>query len=90
MVAGHGAKFGRKEEAANAALLTHRSIEDAAKAVGIGTQTRSVGLKSRNTTQLTARLDGQVSCRPPRDFSTPFRLCSKAWWTRTRPASTFR
>jgi hypothetical protein len=34
-----GGKFTRKKEEAIAALLTHRSIEDAAKAVGIGTQT---------------------------------------------------
>jgi hypothetical protein len=36
---GHGAKFGRKKEEAIVALLTHRGIEDAAKAVGVGTQT---------------------------------------------------
>jgi hypothetical protein len=34
-----GGKFTRKKDEAIAALLTHRSIEDAAKAVGIGTQT---------------------------------------------------
>ena len=39
MVAGHGSKLNRKMEAAIAALLTHRSIDDAAKAAGIGTQT---------------------------------------------------
>jgi hypothetical protein len=31
-VRGHGTKFGRKEEAANAALLTHHNIDEAAKA----------------------------------------------------------
>jgi transposase-like protein len=36
---GHGAKFGRKKEEAIAALLVHRSIEEAAKAIGIGPQT---------------------------------------------------
>ena len=36
---GHGSKFGRKKEAAITALLTHRNIEDAAHATGIGTQT---------------------------------------------------
>ena len=36
---GHGTKFGRKKEAAIAALLTHRNLEDAARATGIGTQT---------------------------------------------------
>jgi len=33
---GHGSKFGRKKEEAIVALLTHRTIEDAARAVGIG------------------------------------------------------
>jgi len=32
---GHGAKFGRKKEEAIVALLSHRSIEDAARALGI-------------------------------------------------------
>ena len=32
---GHGAKFGRKKELAIAALLTHRSVEDAARAVDL-------------------------------------------------------
>ena len=36
---GHGAKFGRKQEEAIAALLTHRGIEEAAKAVGISAKT---------------------------------------------------
>src|SRR5260370_11360509 len=36
---GHGAKFGRKREEAIAALLTQRTTEDAARAVGIGTST---------------------------------------------------
>jgi hypothetical protein len=36
---GHGAKFGRKQEEAIAALLTHRSIDEAAKAVGISAKT---------------------------------------------------
>jgi len=36
---GHGAKFGRKQEAAIAALLTQRNIEEAARSAGIGTQT---------------------------------------------------
>ncbi len=36
---GHGTKFGRKKEAAIAALLTHRNIEEAAKAVGISSPT---------------------------------------------------
>src|SRR5712692_8289235 len=36
---GHGAKFGRKKEEAIAALLTQRTTEDAARAVGIGPAT---------------------------------------------------
>ena len=36
---GPGSKFTRKKEAAIAALLTQRSVEDAARAVGLGTQT---------------------------------------------------
>jgi hypothetical protein len=36
---GHGTKFGRKKEQAIAALLSHRSIEDAAGAAGIGFNT---------------------------------------------------
>ncbi len=36
---GHGTKFGRKMEAAIAALLTQRNIEEAAKAVGIAPNT---------------------------------------------------
>jgi len=36
---GHGAKFGRKQEEAIAALLTQRNLEDAAKSVGIAPKT---------------------------------------------------
>jgi transposase-like protein len=36
---GHGTKFARKKEEAIAALLTQRNIEEAAKAVGIATNT---------------------------------------------------
>jgi len=32
---GHGTKFGRTKEDAIAALLIHRNLEDAARAVGI-------------------------------------------------------
>lgn len=38
-MAGHGAKIGRKQEEAIAALLTQRNIEEAARAAGIGTRT---------------------------------------------------
>jgi hypothetical protein len=36
---GHGAKFGRKKEETIAALLTQRNVEEAAKSIGISTQT---------------------------------------------------
>jgi len=38
-MAGHGAKLGRKQEEAIAALLTQRNIDEAAQAAGIGTRT---------------------------------------------------
>jgi hypothetical protein len=36
---GHGTKFGRKKEEAIIALLTHRNVEEAAKAVGLSPKT---------------------------------------------------
>ena len=36
---GHGSKFDRKREEAVAALLTHRNVEDAARAAGVGVST---------------------------------------------------
>ena len=36
---GHGTKFGRKKEEAIAALLSHRNIEEAARAIGVGYKT---------------------------------------------------
>src|SRR5260370_838690 len=36
---GHGAKFGRQQEEAMAALLVQRNVEEAARAAGIGTRT---------------------------------------------------
>jgi hypothetical protein len=38
-MAGHGEKFGRKKEAAIAALLTARNNEDAAKTIGVSPKT---------------------------------------------------
>jgi hypothetical protein len=32
---GHGTKFGRKKEEAVAALLSHRNLEEAARAIGV-------------------------------------------------------
>jgi hypothetical protein len=36
---GHGAKFGRKKEEAIVALLTHRNLDEAAKAIGVAPNT---------------------------------------------------
>jgi transposase-like protein len=36
---GHGAKFGRKKEDAVIALLTQRNVEEAARSIGVSTQT---------------------------------------------------
>ena len=36
---GHGAKFGRKQEEAIAALLTQRNVEEAARATNVATKT---------------------------------------------------
>jgi hypothetical protein len=36
---GHGAKFGRKQEEAVLALLTHRTIEEAARALDVSSKT---------------------------------------------------
>ena len=36
---GHGAKFGRKQEEAIAALLSHRSVEEAAKSIDVAPKT---------------------------------------------------
>jgi hypothetical protein len=38
-MSGHGAKFGRKKEEAIAALLVQRSVEEAARVVGIAPRT---------------------------------------------------
>ena len=44
-MAGHGEKFGRKMEAAVAALLTQRNMEEAARAAGISARTLMRWLK---------------------------------------------
>lgn len=36
---GHGTKFGRKQEDAVVALLTHRTTEEAARSIGVATKT---------------------------------------------------
>jgi cytosine/adenosine deaminase-related metal-dependent hydrolase len=56
-MAGHGSKLGRKQEDAIAALLSHRNIDEAATAAGVGTRTllRWLQLPEFKTEYLKAR-----------------------------------
>ena len=69
---GHGAKFGRKKEQAIAALLSHRSVEDAARAIGLDPNTLLRWL-DRNPSFSNAYLKArrEASTRPSRGFSRP-------------------
>jgi transposase-like protein len=57
---GHGAKFGRKQEEAIAALLSQRNIEDAARVVGVTEKTlrRWMQEPQFNAQYLRARREG--------------------------------
>jgi hypothetical protein len=54
-VKGHGSKFGRKMEAAVAALLTQRNVEEAARTVGVPSPLSCVGRSCRSSRRLTAK-----------------------------------
>ena len=64
---GHGAKFGRKKEEAIAALLGQRSVEEAARVVGIAPRTllRWLGLPEFREAYCQARREafGQATAR---------------------------
>jgi Helix-turn-helix domain len=66
-IKGHGAKFPRRHQAAIIALLTHRNIPEAARAIGISTQTlyRWMGEEEFAAAYLQARLAafGRASAR---------------------------
>jgi transposase-like protein len=66
-VTGHGQKLGRKQEAAIAALLSQRTVEDAARVAGIGARTlfRWLELREFREAYLQARRQafGQASAR---------------------------
>jgi transposase-like protein len=66
-VVGHGQKLGRKQEAAIAALLSQRTVEDAARVAGIGARTlfRWLELAEFREAYLQARRQafGQASAR---------------------------
>ena len=57
---GHGAKFGRKQEEAIVALLTHRTVEEAAHAVKIAPKTllRWLGIPAFKAEYRKARREG--------------------------------
>jgi transposase-like protein len=60
---GHGTKFGRKKEAAVAALLSHRNIEEAAKAVGIAPNTLLNWMKDREFAAAYRKARAAVVCQ---------------------------
>src|SRR5207302_5200964 len=93
---GHGQRFGRKKEEAIAALLSQRSIEDAARVVGIAVRTlyrwleipefREAYFKARRQAygQATARLQQASSGRARTRRSGTRHPPSSSWADRTR------
>ena len=69
-MAGPGAKFTRKKEEAIAALLTQRNIDEAAKSIGIGTQTLLRWLKI-------PEFDKAYRKRGGRPSANRLRVCSR-------------
>jgi hypothetical protein len=67
LMAGHGAKFSRKQERAIEALLSQRSVEEAARAIGIATRTlwRWLEISEFKAAYLRARREavGQATAR---------------------------
>src|SRR5580698_4573930 len=86
-ITGHGSKFSRKKEAAVAALLSQRTIDEAAKTAGIGTQTLHRWLKCRNFRPLIGKHGGQRLPNPMHACNSiqapPFRRYSRLCWTLT-------
>ena len=64
---GHGAKFGQKMEQAIAALLSHRSVEEAARAIGVGVNTLSRWMKQPEFEAALREARRRVSERPSDD-----------------------
>jgi hypothetical protein len=79
-MARHGAKFGRKQEDAIAALLTQRNVEDAARTAGVGTRTLLRWLKTPefDAAYRQARREafGQTIARPQQGSSAAAKLFS--------------
>src|ERR1022692_1600061 len=70
---GHGTKFGRKKEQAITALLSHRSMEEAARAAGIGVNTLLRWMKEPEFDQAyrKARREGAPGSVRARHGATP-------------------
>ena len=89
---GHGAKFDRKKEAAVAALLSQRNVEEAAKSVGISPQTllRWMKLPEFNAAYREARRAafGQATARLQQASSAAVTTLLKVMIDPASPAST--
>ena len=89
---GHGTKFGRKKEAAIAALLSHRSVEEAAKAadISVATLKRWMRLPEFKAAYLQARRDvvSQTNARIQQNSGAAASVLFKLMADSTTPAST--
>ncbi len=78
-MAGHGEKFGRKQEEAIAALLSQRNIDEAARVAGVGARTliRWLKLPEFQTAYREARRAafGQSIARLQQPLAPLFRRC---------------
>jgi hypothetical protein len=89
---GHGAKYGRKQEEAIAALLIQRNVEEAAKSINIATKTliRWMKLPEFQTAYREARRAafGQSIARLQQGTSAAASTLLKIMLDQTSPAST--
>jgi hypothetical protein len=89
---GHGAKYGRKQEEAIAALLIQRNVEEAAKSINIATKTliRWMKLPDFQTAYREARRAafGQSIARLQQGTSAAATTLLKIMLDQTSPAST--
>jgi hypothetical protein len=89
---GHGAKYGRKQEEAIAALLTQRNVEEAAKSIGVAPRTliRWMKLPDFQTAYREARRAafGQSIARLQQGSSAAATVLLKIMLDQNAPAST--
>jgi hypothetical protein len=89
---GHGEKFGRKKEDAIAALLSQRSVEDAARVTGIGTRTllRWLQMSEFQAAYRQARREafGQATARLQQASGAAVSTLLKVMVVQSTPAST--